>query len=394
MSRLKFALVSAAHIVLATAVVPLSLPLLGGLRVENRVSPLAVVAPAPRFSWQSSGAQLTWRVTVTRTQETSPCWDSGTVNSTQQVVAAGFPHSPDTDFDWTVQVTLVGVGGLLEASSSFSTAPAPVGGAWVGGFPQLRSSWTLDGAAPTRARLHVTGVGCYHVFMNGRRLSQELSPGFGYAPNVRVPYDSYDVLPLVAAGGENVLGLRLGTCKYGYLGSYCNGTALECNAGWAMLTVTQEGGNSTTVTTREGWVGAPGPITFQHLYHGETYDAREEERGWDAPGFTPRTAWSPALPMRKADLGPLVPSAYAPVVRGSNVTAVTISPVRADGSFVFDFGRNQAGLCTLSVQGPAGTTLSLVHAEILNTDGSVRNTYTTCAFGKISGECSATLGGS
>jgi len=33
------------------------------------------------------------------------------------------------------------------------------------------------------------------------------------------------------------------------------------------------------------WKASPGPITYNSLIHGETYDAQREQPGWDRPGF-------------------------------------------------------------------------------------------------------------
>src|SRR5262249_20073323 len=41
------------------------------------------------------------------------------------------------------------------------------------------------------------------------------------------------------------------------------------------------------------------------------------------------------------------------------------------GVFVFDLGQNMVGWCRLRLRGPAGTTVTLRHAEMLNPDGTV-----------------------
>ena len=60
-------------------------------------------------------------------------------------------------------------------------------------------------------------------------------------------------------------------------------------------------------------------------------------------------------------------------------------------SFVFDFGHNIAGYSALATQGlPAGATLVLRHAELVNSDtGEVDNTYCgdPCVCGGDGGNC-------
>ena len=36
-------------------------------------------------------------------------------------------------------------------------------------------------------------------------------------------YRAYDVKSLLHSGAANALGLRMGMCKYGYLGGFCDG---------------------------------------------------------------------------------------------------------------------------------------------------------------------------
>ena len=111
-------------------------------------------------------------------------WDSGVVpsNASNLIVFGGPAGLPsDTDLAWTVSLNLAGVG-LVTAGDVFSTAPAaPLPGAWLGFADTLRASVVLSDAPVTRARLHATGVGCYVLYINGVRISPDLSPGFAHA---------------------------------------------------------------------------------------------------------------------------------------------------------------------------------------------------------------------
>lgn len=364
-------------------VVGVKCALLGNLRVENVESPLSVLSPRPRFSWVASGIQTSYRIVATDVSRGSQLWDSGVVpSSTCAMVVwnASSPPPADTDVEWVVSVTLSGVGSVT-AGSSFSTAPAPpLPGVWIGGFDTMRASIFLNDAPILRARLHITGVGCYHGYVNGVRVSAELSPGFGHAPNARSLYDSFDVSRLLTPnGGENVIGIRVGSCKLGYVGQYCNDTAAACNAAWAILSVTQSPNNVTTLVSDAAWTGSNGPIIYQHLYNGELYDARQAQDGWDRPGFQPAVSWLPvSTPNKTGVLGPLTPAVVRPVIRATSQLPVSVT-AQPDGSFVYDFGRNMAGICTLALAAsaaPAGAVFTLYHGEVLYyTGGPVHNTY-------------------
>jgi alpha-L-rhamnosidase len=363
-----------------------SAPLLGDLQVDGLTAPLAA-ALTPRFSWRVGGVQSTYRLVIASTQPSAAVqWDSGVVasNATWLIpYGAPSPLPPDADLTFTIYAELVGVG-LVSATSPFSTAPpAPLPGAWLGFADTLRGSLQLDAAPVLRARLHVTGVGCYKAYANGALLSPPLAPGFGFAPSARALFDTFD-LTAALRQGENVVGLRLGSCKWGAWGQYCTGSAAQCNAGWAALRVEQEGGNSTTLATSGAWLAANTSILEQNLWNGELFDARLEQVGWAEPAFANASAWAPATVVDTADaIGPLMPSTFPPV------EAVPVAPVgpptaiaAANGAlvYVFDMGANVAGACGLVFSSlpplPPGVALQLLHGELLHPgNGSVWNHY-------------------
>jgi alpha-L-rhamnosidase len=357
-------------------------PLLGNLQTEGLYAPLAA-PPRPRFSWRTGGIQNSYRLTV---QEAYPIsatlWDSGIVysNSSWLIPFGGGSLPNDIDALWTVEVDLLGIG-LVSASAEFSTAPTQPRAAWLGYADTLRGAVVLDAEPVLRARVHATGVGCYQLFVNGQLVSTELAPGFGHAPSARALYDSFDVSRIVQPG-ENVVGLRLGSCKWGAFGQYCSGTAAQCNAGIATLVVDQ-GGNVTTLSTASTWLGANTSVLFQNLWDGELFDARLEQVGWSEPGFSNATAWAPATVVDTSDLiGPLLPSRSPPIDRGAPLKPASVAAVGSPPAFVFDVGANIAGTCGVDLRppqgeaaAPAGSVVSLLHGELVFGNGSVYNHY-------------------
>jgi alpha-L-rhamnosidase len=375
---------------------------LSALTINGLTSPLSLDANGTvRFSWllSAGSVQLTYRISVSSTYPSAGIfWDSGTVSSNASSLiayAGAAPLSADADFSVSVWVGVQGVG-LLSASSAFSTAPAAAAlrgaGAWLGFADTLRASVWLSRAPVLRARLHVSGVGCYVALVNGARVSAPLAPGFGHAPSARALFDSYDVRALIAAGGggggggESVVALRLGSCKWGAFGQYCGaGSPARCNAGWALLTVDQGGGNVTRLATAPGgaWAAANTSVLYEHLWNGELFDARLEQAGWAAPGFANASAWARAQAADAAALvGPLTPSQNPRVVDDGAITPASVRAVAGGAAFVFDLGANIAGVCALDLappageaRAPAGAAVSLLHAELLHANGSVYNHY-------------------
>ena len=360
------------------------------LRVETLADPLLVDNAAPRFSWRVGAAaeQSAYRVLVWR--GTAVVWDSGEVssNATSQVAYGGARLDSDADFSWLVASQDGGSGAWANASAPgrFSTgllAPADwAGAAWVGGRNQLRAEFTLPaGADLSRARAYVTGVGFYELWVNGVRVANDTSgretlanPGFSTVFSKRVLYNAYDIAPLLRAGQANAVGLRLGMGKYGYLGEFCVDTPDACNS--AILRVSFGVAAATALVTSGQWLAARSAILADHLYNGETVDARVEraQQGWAAPGFVPGAEWIPAS-VRAVPPTATLSAHTMPQIAPWEAPRAPVSVARfaAADMAVFDFGLNGAGRCTLSLPGPtaAGATYTLVLGETLFPNGTV-----------------------
>ena len=233
--------------------------------------------------------------------------------------------------------------------------------------PMLRRTVALK-AAVRSARMYVTSHGLYELSINGKRVGDDvLTPGWtSYA--TRLQYQTYDVTSLVRRG-DNVLGALLGSGWYrGQIGfqkhrnHYGDRLALL-----AQLEVLYADGTRETVGSDAQWKAAASPIQMAEIYGGETYDARLEHAGWDAPGFDD-ASWKG---VRVADhpKDTLIAPDGPPVRRIEQVTPVKIltSP---SGQTIADMGQNMVGWVRLTVEGPAGTTVTLRHAEVLDQKGN------------------------
>ena len=172
------------------------------------------------------------------------------------------------------------------------------------------------------------------------------------------------------APGENAIGATLGDGWYrGYLAwkdrrnVYGDRLALLCQ-----LRIEYEDGRVETVGTDGTWKSATGPIRTSDIYNGETYDARLERPGWSAPGYDDKD-WAPVRVVEAREAGRSSPRPGPPVRRIEEVRPVKILKTPA-GETVFDMGQNMVGHVRLKVRGPAGTTVTLRHAEVLDKAGN------------------------
>ena len=364
------------------------------LRVETLAAPLLIDNRAPRFSWRLDAAveQTAYRVLVWA-GGAELLWDSGEVasNASAQIAFAGRALASDADYSFLVGVRDGASGGAwanASAPGTFSTGLLDSerdwdDAAWIGGRNQLRAEFALAaGADLSRARAYVAGVGFYELFVNGARVANDtqgretlVNPGFSTVFSARVLYNAYDVAPLLRAGQVNVVGIRLGMGKYGYLGEFCVDTPDGCNSAILRLTVGASPVVVTALVTGAQWRATTSSILKDHLYNGETVDARIEQaqRGWAAPGYVPGADWVAATVRAAPPTAALSAHTMAQVTGWEPPRAPVAMTPLPGGAFVFDLGVNGAGRCTLTLPGPtpAGANVTLVHAETLNKDGSV-----------------------
>ncbi len=229
----------------------------------------------------------------------------------------------------------------------------------------LRKAFTTERSPIVRARVYVSALGAYRLFINGTRVGQdELTPGWTYFPK-HILYQTYDVTTLLR-GGENAVGMVLGN---GWWGGSMAGAWKDGNLrGIAQLEMVYEDGTRQVIATDEGWKGHASPIVKDSIYHGETHDAQQEIAGWCEPGFSdddwlPARAWTGPMGQLTAQVGPAIQVSEA-------LPAVAVSEPRP-GVFIFDFGQNAAGRARLKVSGPQGTRVQIRHAEILRSDGTL-----------------------
>eukprot|EP00759_Apiculatamorpha_spiralis_P047217 PhF_6_TR43008/c0_g1_i1/m.65712/K05989/ramA; alpha-L-rhamnosidase len=384
--------------------------LVANLTTEYNPHPIGIDLrwnPRPRFAWQySDGVQLGYHITVRLVDPMAgptnpPVWDSGYMLSSQstQILYSGNQSLQYvSEYQWTVQVTST-TNQTLTNVAYFGTGPDSQQWAhsavWPGGATKIRSPNLLlvpTGSDVVRGRLYATGLGVYDVTINGVSPDPHrvLTPGWNTIPNMRVNADAYDVTELLTQQQHKtskfVLGVRLGMGKYGYVGDYCVSDSfppVSCYAFELQLhiwyRISERIVHSVTTTTSTTWLGATHPsITFDSFFNGETYNASLEEPGWNMPDFQPTHAWGPIKSIRT---NTTQISTYDVPVRKQSVPRTATSIKQAgDRSWVFDFGTNMAGACTLKLPQPYpasayGTSIWMVHTEILFPNGTVQNTY-------------------
>jgi alpha-L-rhamnosidase len=345
----------------------------------------------PRFSWHIQSdrrgtLQTAYRlqVAVEATGFNELLWDSGKVESAQSLhveyggvslqsriaylyrvkVWDNFGRESDwSDADW-FETALLDAG---EWKAEWITPPAETIDPQSEPAFLLRKTFVLRG--PVRsARIYASAAGVYEIELNGERVGNEfMAPGWT-SYTKRMQYQTYNV---TAALKEGVNGIGITIADGWYKGNLAwehkRNKFGERRAALLQLHVAYEDGTEEVVATDPTWKAATGPIRYSEIYHGETYDARLEQKGWSEAGFDDSewvTVESLALPHS---------TLVAQENWQSRVTDVLkpVSLIRTpSGETVLDMGQNMVGRIRFAMDAPAGTEIRLQHAEVLDSEGN------------------------
>ncbi|MFB7251309.1 family 78 glycoside hydrolase catalytic domain [Microbacterium sp. NPDC056234] len=204
-----------------------------------------------------------------------------------------------------------------------------------------------------RATLYATAVGVYQAAVNGTDVDdQVLKPG--WTPfQARTVHETTDVTALLRSGANEITVRLAGawaTERYGFRDNARPMYADQPRFA-AQLLIEYSDGRSELVVTDGTWESAPGPITASGLYAGEDHDARRTPQEWTA------VAVVDDLPVPEARVSPFVRR-----IEERQAVEVITTP---GGKTVLDFGQNLVGRLRIRVAGPAGTVVTLRHAEVL-----------------------------
>lgn len=265
--------------------------------------------------------------------------------------------------------------------------------------PVFRKSFVLKEGSQS-GEILICGLGFYDLFINGEKITKGyLAPYISNTDHI-VYYDHYDLTPWLKAG-ENVIGVMLGdgfqnskTRVWDFMDNVFN------SAPKLALSMKVESDGEKQEFDAMDFSCKKGPIFFNDLRSGVFFDKREEEKGWDQPGFQEDENWhKPILadrPRGKAKLCEAEPIAvveerkpvkiwkgaladYTPrgdVPEGLCGQTTPESGLEKEGGYIYDFGENNAGIFRLKIKGHKGQRIDIQCGELLENGAlSYQNIY-------------------
>ena len=372
------------------------------LRTEYLESPMGIDATKPRLSWWIPGErrgvhQSAYRVLVASSpellaKEQGDCWDSGKVDSEQQiqVVYRGATLMSNTAYWWKVRVWLDG--GEVSNWSTPATwsmgllQPNDWGAQWIT-YPgdditvrqpatAFRKEMTIN-APVKRATAYVTALGVYELRINGEPVGDHILSPEWTDYNVRVQYHAYDITKNLKQGSNAIAALvgdgwyagRIGLANivpngptwgiYGKRVKLLAQVEIECTDG-----------SRRRIITDDSWrCSQDGFIRQNDILDGEIHDARKEAPGWDGAGFND-AEWRPATSSELGSKPLLVAQPNEPIRVVQELTPVRMTEPQT-GTYIYDLGQNMVGRCRFTGEAAPGVTAHFRYGEALNPDGTL-----------------------
>lgn len=213
----------------------------------------------------------------------------------------------------------------------------------------------------SKAKLYVTAMGAYEMFINGRRMGLDwFNPGSSQYREV-MGYHAYDITDMLA-DGENCMGALLNA---GFYTGYMSFTMPNFNffgdheALLARLLITYEDGSrQVIVTDPETWrVWKDGPVRSGSFFNGERYDANKEAEieGWATIDYIDEGWQMPDVIQQRNWINFDMKARYDEPVRIREIlTAKKVMPTHSNDkhTYIYDMGVNMVGVPSITI--PAG----------------------------------------
>lgn len=371
------------------------------LRCEMLVNPLGIDVTQPRLSWQINSnqrnvQQQSYQLIVASSveklnQNIGDLWNSGTISSGQSVhvVYNGKTLQSKTTCYWKVKI-------VTNKGTSEWSKPAyfNIGllnkddwkGKWIGydkasawdsmvmharlSARYLRKEFTSAQTIKS-AKVYIVGLGLYELFINGKKVGNNILTPSPTDYRKTVQYNTYDVTTMLRTG-KNAVAATLGNGRFFNMRQNFKTDRL-LNFGFPKMLLQLEieyaNGSKQIIVTDESWkLNVDGPVRTANEYDGEEYDATKELTGWNNINYNDSKWLTPEIV--KAPDGVLRAQMNEPMRVMKTIKPLSIKKTGAS-TYILDMGQNFAGWLQLKVKGKAGTKVTMRFAESIQPNDSL-----------------------
>ena len=229
--------------------------------------------------------------------------------------------------------------------------------------PLMRHEFSVTKAVKS-ATAQVCGLGYFELYLNGSKVGDHVLDPVQTSYNRRAFYVTFDITEHLQSGG-NAAGLMLGNGFYGQNFAFSRRLKWGNPIAIALLEIEYADGSKQQIATGPKWKATTGPVLFDNVYAGETYDARLELLGWNKAGFDD-SDWAPVA-VAKSPTKQLLEQSQPPMKKIKPIEPIAITP-SDDGGWILDMGKNMTGWLQIRVQEKRGTQIKMRFAEHLMPD--------------------------
>lgn len=361
------------------------------LRCEYLDRPIGIDASSPRLSWQIYDNRLAARQTAYLILVSEDSLEivkgKGTVWQTNKILSganlvsyAGKTLQPFTKYYWRVQAwDKDGLNMNVSDISCFETGMMQMKnwkGSWISDddnihlkpAPYFRNTFKATKKVVS-ARAYIAVAGLYELYINGKKIGDHRLDPMYTRFDRRTLYVTYDVTSQIQ-NGQNAVGVLLGNGWYNHQSTAVwdfHKAPWRNRPAFCMdIRLTYEDGSAETISTNKQWKTSLSPVIFNSIYTAEHYDARLEQPGWNTIHFND-SLWRTVI-NRSAPSPNIVSQSMQPI-RDVEVIAASSVKKLDDTTYLFDLGRNIAGVSQITLRGERGTVIRLKHAERLYANG-------------------------
>ena len=387
------------------------------LKCEHSANPTGIDTPNPRLSWNICSTERNWNQSAYHiivasdslklSKDESDIWDSGKIVSSEclYIQFRGKPLTALQKYFWKVKVwDNNGIESDWSQPSCWTMAmlrQSDWKGKWITsdlhlsplqkelkalpdfGMEPESEMWSLSEVIRKKtdtityapavylrkeftsnhsvryAVANICGLGLNELYLNGDKISNELlNPAFTDYQK-RVFYQSYDVTGYLQ-NGNNTIGVILGNGWFNlvipHVLRYYAADYIDTPRLLFQLDIFYADGSQKTVVSDNSWnYTTEGPIRFNNILSGETWDANKEIDGWNKNGY-PSINWKQAL-YAEAPAGKPESQYLKPVTITDSVKALNVRSIK--NGYLFDLEKEITGWCSVRIKGEKGSRITI-----------------------------------